>query len=202
LCVACRPFLPFTSDKIQALLNLEAFTDNGEFKQILATLEKGELLVAIDHQINKPKHLFQRIPNEVVTAQIEKLEAANAAIAAAKGPEYTPLKETATFDDFMKLDMRIGTILEAEKVKKADRLLKLVVDTGIDKRTVVSGIAQSFEPEEIVGKQVTILLNLAPRKIKGIESQGMILMAENAEGKLSFLQPDTKHSTDAGDGVS
>ena len=92
--------------------------------------------------------------------------------------------------------------LQAEKVKKADRLLKLLIDTGIDKRTVVSGIAQSFSPEEVIGKKVTVLLNLAPRKIKGIESQGMILMAENAEGKLSFLQPDGKHDSGAGDGVA
>ena len=102
----------------------------------------------------------------------------------------------------MKIDMRVGTIIEAEKVKKADRLLKLLIDTGIDKRTVVSGIAQSFSPEEVIGKKVTVLLNLAPRKIKGIESQGMILMAENAEGKLSFLQPDGKHDSGAGDGVA
>lgn len=101
-----------------------------------------------------------------------------------------PQKDEATFDDFMKMDLRLGTILSAEKVKKADKLLKLEVDTGIDKRTIVSGIAQHYSPEEVVGKIVTVLLNLAPRKIRGVESQGMILMAENKEGKLSFVSPE------------
>ena len=101
-----------------------------------------------------------------------------------------PQKDEATFDDFMKMDIRLGTILSAEKVKKADKLLKLEVDTGIDKRTIVSGIAQHYSPEEVVGKTVTVLLNLAPRKIRGVESQGMILMAENKEGKLSFVSPE------------
>ena len=101
----------------------------------------------------------------------------------------TALKAETTFDDFSRMDIRIGTILEAERVPKTDKLLKLLVDTGIDKRTVVSGIAGSFSPEEIIGKQVTLLANLAPRKIKGIESQGMILMTEDANGKLVFVSP-------------
>ena len=103
---------------------------------------------------------------------------------------YEPQKEAIQFDDFTKLDIRLGTILEAEKVEKADKLLKLLVDTGIDKRTIVSGIAEHYKPEDIVGKTVQVLLNLEPRKIRGIESQGMILMAEDAEGNLSFMIPE------------
>lgn len=102
----------------------------------------------------------------------------------------SPQKPNITFDDFMKMDIRVGTILEAEKVEKADKLLKLKIDTGIDIRTVVSGIALYHKPEEIVGKQVSVLLNLEPRKIKGIESQGMILMSEDATGKLDFVKPN------------
>ena len=132
---------------------------------------------------------------------MEESKTDNAA-AALEPLELPAKKEEIAFEDFMKIDMRVGTNIEAEKVKKADRLLKLLIDTGIDKRTVVSGIAQSFSTEEVIGKKVTVLLNLAPRKIKGIESQGMILMAENAEGKLSFLQPDGKYDSAAGDGVA
>ena len=132
---------------------------------------------------------------------MEESKTDNAA-AALEPLELPAQKEEIAFEDFMKIDMRVGTNIEAEKVKKADRLLKLLIDTGIDKRTVVSGIAQSFSTEEVIGKKVTVLLNLAPRKIKGIESQGMILMAENAEGKLSFLQPDGKYDSAAGDGVA
>ncbi len=191
LSVACRPFLPFTSDKMRGVLNLEAITDKGEFAQLLAQLEKGELIVPVEHQINKPQHLFQRIPNEVVAAQIQKLEDALAAKAKAeKGVEYAPLKETATFDDFMKLDFRTGTITAAEKIKKAKKLLKLTVDLGFEERTIVSGIAAYYEPEKIVGQQVVVVANLAPKKLRGVESQGMILMAENEEGTLAFVSPE------------
>lgn len=107
-------------------------------------------------------------------------------------PNAEPQRETIQFDDFTKIDMRVGTILEAEKVEKADKLLKLKVDTGIDVRTIVSGIAESFTPEEIVGKQVTVLVNLAPRKIRGIESQGMLLLTDKEDGKLTFLAPEEK----------
>jgi methionyl-tRNA synthetase len=110
-----------------------------------------------------------------------------------------PQKENISFDDFTKMDIRVGTILEAEKVKKADKLLKLLVDTGIDKRTVVSGIAEHYSPEDIIGKKVSILMNLAPRKIRGVESQGMILMAENEEGVLSFVSPEKEEITAGGE---
>ena len=108
----------------------------------------------------------------------------------ATNPNVAPQKETITFEDFSKLDIRIGTILEAEKMPKADKLLVLKIDTGIDVRTVVSGIAKHYKPEDIIGKQVSILVNLAPRKLRGVESQGMILMAQNSEDRLMFVNPD------------
>jgi methionyl-tRNA synthetase len=120
-----------------------------------------------------------------VEAEVAKLQSTTALES-----NFEPQKNTIDFEDFTKLDIRLGTILEAEKVEKADKLLKLLIDTGIDKRTVVSGIAAHYSPEEVVGKTVQLLLNLAPRKIRGIESQGMILMAEDAEGKLSFMVPE------------
>jgi methionyl-tRNA synthetase len=113
--------------------------------------------------------------------------------------KFDPQKAETSFDDFMKMDIRLGKILEAEKVENADKLLKLLVDTGLDKRTIVSGIAEHYKPEEVVGKTVSVLMNLAPRKIRGVESQGMILMAENEEGELSFVSPEKDF--DAGCGI-
>ncbi len=191
--VALAPFLPNKAAQIASALGVN--NDTWVFSE--EKLPKGSTIQKMDI-------LFEKVEDETIQRQIEKLETSKMAKAEEnKEPIELPAQKTEIgFEDFMNVDMRIGTILEAEKVKKADRLLKLLIDTGIDKRTVVSGIAQSFDPEEIIGKQVTVLLNLAPRKIKGIESQGMILMAENAEGKLSFLQPDGKHGSDSGDGVS
>ena len=110
----------------------------------------------------------------------------------AENAEVVPQKDTITFDDFTKLDLRVGTIIEAQKMPKTKKLLVLKVDTGIDTRTIVSGIAESFTPEEVIGKQVTVLVNLAPRALRGVESEGMILMTENTEGKLVFVNPDTE----------
>jgi len=186
LSVACRPFLPFTSDKIRDLLNLPRLKDEGEYMDLLNKLAEGEVILADGHQINKPNHLFTKIPDEVIDAQIAKLAAAEKAN---KGVSYEPVKDTIAFDDFTKLDMRTGTILAAEKVKKTKKLLKLTVDLGFEERTVVSGIAEFFKPEDTIGKQVLLLANLAPRKLKGIESQGMILMAENSDGVLDFVSP-------------
>jgi len=149
----------------------------------LLAIPKGQTLDAAFFQL-----LFEKIEDETIQAQLDRLaqtkednEAANKTAA--------PAKENIEFDDFVKMDIRVGTILEAEKVAKTKKLLQLKVDTGIDQRTVVSGIAEFFKPEEIIGKQVSILVNLAPRKIRGIESQGMILMAEDATGKLEFVAP-------------
>ena len=154
-----------------------------------------ELLKA-GHRIGTAELLFEKIEDAAIEKQLQRLE--NTKLAnkqeAQANTEVTvaPQKELISYDDFAKMDIRIGTILEAEKMPKADKLLILKVDTGIDQRTIVSGIAQSFAPEEIIGKKVTVLVNLAPRKLRGVESQGMILMVENSEGKYTFINPDTE----------
>ncbi len=186
LSVACRPFLPFTADKIRTILNLPALEDKGEYLDILNKLSEGLSILEFGHQINPPQHLFTKIPDSVIEMQIQKLEARD------KTDEkitYQPVKDTITFDDFSKMDIRTGTILEAEKMKKANKLLKLTIDIGFEKRTVVSGIAEHFQPDKVVGRQVLLLANLTPRKLKGVESQGMILMAENESGELDFVSP-------------
>ena len=182
LAYLCEPFLPFTSQKMKSGLNL----GNKNWYKVLNTPP-----IPTGHQINEMPLLFSKIEDDVIEAQIKKLE--NTKINNQKtNPNANPMKEQISFDDFTKIDLRTATILEAEKVEKADKLLKLKVDTGVDVRTVVSGIAESFSPEEIIGKQVMILLNLAPRKIRGRESQGMLLLTTKPDGKLSFVTPDEK----------
>jgi len=174
-----EPFLPFSAVKLREFLNIERI----EWENI------GENVIEAGHQINKASLLFEKIEDVTIQAQVDKLLATKAANEAAN-KVVTPAKENINFDDFMKMDVRVGTITEAEKVAKTKKLLKLTVDTGIDQRTIVSGIAEHYKPEEIIGKQVSVLVNLEPKKLKGIESQGMILMAEDADGKLSFVSPD------------
>lgn len=177
-----EPFLPFTAQKLYEIFNVEQKT--------WSEVENSKVLIESGHSImaNAPI-LFSQISDDVIEAQIQKLE--NTKQNNKKtNPNANPMKEEITFDDFTKIDLRTATILEAEKVEKADKLLKLTVDTGVDVRTVVSGIAESFTPEEVIGKQVMILLNLAPRKIRGIESQGMLLLTTKSDGKLSFVTPD------------
>lgn len=176
LSIVLQPFLPATAGKLSDFLNFRAdnWTDAGNS----ALLQKG-------HLTNKPSILFQKIEDEQVEKEVNKLNATKA-----MESKFDPQKEEASFDDFTKMDIRLGKILEAEKVEKADKLLKLLVDTGIDKRTIVSGIAQHYSPEEVIGKTVSVLMNLAPRKIRGVESQGMILMAENENNELSFVSPE------------
>lgn len=189
LAVASEPFLPFTSEKLKRMLQLGAIT--WESLKTNAT----ELLKA-GHRIGIAELLFEKIEDAAIEKQLQRLE--NTKLAnkqeAQSNTEVTvaPQKELISYDDFAKMDIRIGTILEAEKMPKADKLLILKVDTGIDQRTIVSGIAQSFAPEEIIGKKVTVLVNLAPRKLRGVESQGMILMVENSEGKYTFINPDAE----------
>jgi methionyl-tRNA synthetase len=146
------------------------------------------------HKINPEKLLFDKISDEEIQAQVDKLNASKQQNET-NSKTVPAQKEVTSFDDFNKMDIRIGTILEAERVPKTDKLLKLKIDTGIDVRTVVSGIAGYYKPEEIIGQKVSILVNLATRKIKGIESQGMILMAENETGELSFVSPTKDNST-------
>jgi len=171
--IACQLFLPATADKLAKMLNASwsKYTDLGQIN-----------LLAAGHQIGEVQILFAKIEDTLVETEINKLKAT-----AAPSSKYPPMKDAIAFDDFSKMDLRMGTILSAQKVEKADKLLQLTVDTGIDHRTIVSGIAEHYAPEDIIGKTVLVLLNLEPRKIRGIESQGMILMAENEEGKLSFL---------------
>ncbi|MBS2213677.1 methionine--tRNA ligase [Carboxylicivirga mesophila] len=177
--ILIEPFLPFTAKKMQGMLNLDGLT--------WADCGKVDFL-AEGHAVNKPELLFEKIEDETIQAQLDKLTQTKEDNEAAN-KTATPAKENIEFDDFVKMDIRVGTIIEAEKVAKTKKLLQLKVDTGIDQRTVVSGIAEFFKPEDIIGKQVSILVNLAPRKIRGIESQGMILMAEDANGKLEFVAP-------------
>ena len=141
------------------------------------------------HQIGKAELLFDKIEDEDIQKQLDKLEASKKANEIANSTVELQ-KETIEFDDFTKLDIRVGTILEAVKVPKTKKLLQLKVDVGIDVRTIVSGIAESFSPEDIIGQKVTVLTNLAPRVIKGVESQGMILMTDTPEGKLAFIEPE------------
>ena len=176
----CEPFLPFSAEKLQKMFNVSQLT----WKEI----KEEKILIKTGHQINEASLLFSKIEDETIEFQIQKLE--NTKESNKKtNPKANPMKDEIQFDDFTKIDLRTATILTAEKVEKADKLLKFSVDTGVDVRTVVSGVAESFTPEECVGKQVMILLNLAPRKIRGIESQGMLLLTNNAEGKLVFVTP-------------
>ncbi|WP_326982987.1 methionine--tRNA ligase [Chryseobacterium sp. MYb264] len=176
-----EPFLPFTAQKIYDIFNVEQM--NWE------DVETSKVLIKGGHKINVAPLLFSQIADDVIEAQIQKLEDTKQNNKKTN-PNANPMKDEITFDDFTKIDLRTATITEAEKVEKADKLLKLTVDTGVDVRTVVSGIAESFTPEEVIGKQVMILLNLAPRKIRGIESQGMLLLTTKPDGKLSFVTPD------------
>ncbi len=181
----CEPFLPFTAKKLQTALQLSPKNWDEIFNNFI--VPSGTQTQAIEL-------LFAKIEDEQIAKQIEKLENSKKQNAQQTMSNTTILnqKNEITFDDFQKIDLRIGTILEAEKVEKADKLLKLKIDTGIDVRTIVSGIAESFTAEEVIGKQVQVLVNLAPRKIRGIESQGMLLLTEKPDGKLAFVVPETQ----------
>ena len=181
LSIVGEPFLPFTMEKVRKMFGLGFMkwseAENGNW------LKQG-------HQLNQAELLFDKIEDSAIEAQVNKLLETKRANESRVVP-VTPMKPTIEFDDFSKMDIRAGTILEAEKVAKTKKLLKLKIDTGIDQRTVVSGIAEFFEPAAIIGQRVCILVNLAPRNLKGIDSQGMILMGENPDGKLYFVTPDT-----------
>jgi methionyl-tRNA synthetase len=182
LAVVSEPFLPFTSTKLKTILNIDVSLS-------WENVTENAVLLPTTHQINKAELLFSKIEDKEIEAQVEKLQATKIANEQ-ENKVITPQKETIEFEDFTKLDIRVGTILEAEKVAKTKKLLKLKIDVGIDTRTIVSGISESFSPEEIIGLQVAVLINLAPRKIKGVESQGMILMTDTPDGKLAFVAPE------------
>ncbi|MEI6766498.1 MAG: methionine--tRNA ligase [Bacteroidota bacterium] len=180
LAVVMQPFLPFTSVKLAEMIGLGSFTwkDAGN----------TDLLKAGD-TLKPAAFLFEKIEDDVIAAQLQKLLDTKAANEAATPVSIDAARPEITFDDFAKVDLRVGTIIAAEKVAKTKKLLKLTIDTGLDKRTVVSGIAEYYDPEKIVGQKVVILINLAPRDLKGIQSQGMILMAGNSKGELCFVSP-------------
>ncbi|MDP4187720.1 MAG: methionine--tRNA ligase subunit beta, partial [Bacteroidota bacterium] len=181
LSMLVEPFLPFTSAKLLQLLNIEKFS----WKKI------GEKsLLEVGHVLNKPSLLFTKIEDEEIEKQIQKLQQSKLENEK-NNAKVEPMKDPVSYEDFSKMDIRVGTILEAEKVAKTKKLLKLKIDTGVDVRTVVSGIAEHFSPEEIIGKQVSVLVNLEPRNLRGIESKGMILMAEDKDGKLKFMLPES-----------
>ena len=182
--IAIEPFMPFSAEKILAMLAVDKF--GWEQLGSMELLEAG-------HTIGEAQLLFEKIEDDVIQQQLDKLAASRQAkLAAEAAQNVAEQKPEVTFDDFQKMDIRVSTILAAEKVAKTKKLLKLTIDTGIDKRTIVSGIAEYYSPEELVGRQVLVLANLAPREIKGIESRGMILMAEDALGRLVLVQPEDK----------
>lgn len=185
LSTLAEPFLPFTAAKLNKMLNVTSSGVEMSWKKVSETSD----LIPAGHQIGQAELLFAKIEDEEIQKQIDKLEATKVANAA-EAKQAEPQKETAQFEDFAKIDLRVGTIIEAEKMPKANKLLVLKVDTGIDVRTIVSGIAEHFTPEEVIGKQVTVLVNLAPRKLRGVESEGMLLLTETKEGKLVFVNPD------------
>ena len=184
IAIAIEPFMPFSAEKILKMLAVEKYG----WEQ-LGSME----LIAAGHTIGEAQLLFEKIEDDVIQKQLDKLEASRRAkLEAEAAQNVTEQKAEVSFDDFQKMDIRVSTILAAEKVAKTKKLLKLSIDTGIDKRTIVSGIAEYYTPEELVGRQVLVLANLAPREIKGIESRGMILMAEDALGRLVLVQPEDK----------
>ena len=202
LATLSEPFLPFTSSKLKSILNVSS-SDSPSANRIenqWSDVSQKETLLPAAHQINKAELLFRKIEDTEIQAQLDKLEATKKANDNAN-KELMPQKDIINFDDFTKLDMRVGTIVEAEKMAKTKKLMVLKVDTGLDTRTIVSGIAESFTAEEIVGRKVTVLINLAPRALRGVESEGMILMTENAEGKLVFVNPD-EEGVGNGEGIS
>ena len=189
LAIVSEPFLPWSSQKLKTMLRLETPT--------WTSVQSGAVLLKPTHQIGEASLLFAKIEDSEIDFQLDKLAKSKLANLIAK-KVVEPQKETVSFEDFSKLDIRVGTILSAEKMPKAKKLLVLQVDTGVDVRTIVSGIAESFTAEQVVGKRVTVLVNLAPRALRGVESQGMILMTETPEGKLVFVSPDAAHETTNG----
>ncbi len=185
LAVLSEPLLPMSSQKLKTMLNLDLIS----WKDV----ESGDPMINPSHEIGKPELLFAKIEDTEIDFQLEKLAQSKLANETAN-KKIESQKEIISFEDFSKLDIRVGTVLAAKKMPKTKKLLVLQVDTGVDVRTIVSGIADSFTAEEVIGKRVTVLINLAPRNLRGVESQGMILMTETADGKLVFVNPDTSHN--------
>ena len=179
LAIAFEPFLPFSSQTLRKMLNRESFD--------WTELGRADLLSA-GHQLNQPELLFEKMEDATIEAQVQRLLDTKKANEEANY-QAKPIRANIEFDDFTKLDIRVGTVLECQKVPKADKLLQFKIEDGLETRTIVSGIAQYYKPEELVGKQVCFIANLAPRKLKGIVSEGMILSAENSDGSLAVVMP-------------
>ena len=173
--ILCEPFLPFTSIKIKKHLNIND----------LSWGDTGPNILISEHEISGKAHIFSKIEDQTIEDQIKKLKLNNV------NSNIMPQKNTIEFDDFTKVDIRVATVIEAEKIPKSDKLLKLKVDTGLDQRTILSGISKFYSPDEILNKKVMVLINLKPRKMMGFESQGMLLLAEDSDGNLSLMQPDS-----------
>ena len=185
LSILCEPFLPFTAAKLKAMLGGDLLAAKLGWN----SLSTAEILLPEGHQIGKSELLFRKIEDSEIQAQLDKLQTTKKSNEM-KESTVAPQKETVNFEDFSKMDLRVGTILSAEKMPKTKKLIVMKVDTGIDTRTIVSGIAEYFNPEELIGKKVTVLANLAPRPLRGVESQGMILLAEGPDGGLVFMTPE------------
>ena len=179
--ILCEPFLPFTSDKIKKHLNVND----------LSWSDTGSNILSSEHEISGKAHIFSKIEDQTIEEQIKKLKLNN------KNNNIMPQKNTIEFDDFTKVDIRVGTVIEAEKIPKSDKLLKLKVDTGLDQRTILSGISKYYSPDEILNKKVMVLINLKPRKMMGFESHGMLLLADDSDGNLSLMHPDSDISNGA-----
>jgi methionyl-tRNA synthetase len=195
--------MPNASARLRKLLNLEPITENGSWVIALDALAEGEKLVKTGHVLNQPEHLFSRVEDDWIKVQVDKLHAMSvqpSTVSTTSTEAKSPTEKTVTqkpditYDDFAKMDIRTAKIIAAERVPKADKLLKLTLEVDGTNRTVVSGIAMHYQPEDLPGKHVVILANLEPRKIRGVESQGMILMAEAPDGKLHFVQAASDES--------
>jgi methionyl-tRNA synthetase len=197
LAVISEPFLPFTAGKLKKMLNFESSTHVITWMDI----SKLDELIPSGHQIHLAEFLFSKIEDEEIQKQVDKLEASKVSNSE-EGSKVEPQKDEATFEDFSKLDIRVGTIIAAEKKPKTKKLMVLKVDTGLDERTIVSGIAEHYKAEELIGRRVSVVVNLKPIKLKGTLSEGMILMTEDAEGKLTFLNPDNDNFVDNGTSIN
>ena len=179
--ILCEPFIPFTSKKIKELLNISDINWSNASSSIVNT----------GHEISGKAHIFSKIEDKAIEDQIKKLKLND------ENDKIMPQKNIIEFDDFTKVDLRVGTVLEAENIPKSDKLLKLKVDTGLDQRTILSGISKYYSPDEIINKKVMVLINLTPRKMMGFESEGMLLLADDGDGNLSLMQPDSDISDGA-----
>ena len=187
LALLMKPFMPTKASELMKIIGKEE-EDSGAILDMMNKLAEGEQLIPAGHQLNKASHLFSRLPDELIQAQIDKLKSSERS--EDMDIHFEPLKSDIDFESFAKMDLRTGTVISAEKIKKANKLLKLTVDIGFEERTIVSGIAEQYEPESVVGKRVCVVANLAPKKLRGEVSRGMILMTEDSNGKLKFVSPE------------